>query len=72
MRLATTRTLEYGLPVSVHDLFRSYDPREESQTNSETQTTQSSESILIGLVFAMCLVGLVVLNASWSRATSSP
>ena len=34
MRLATTRTLEYGLPVSVANLARNYDPGQESQTNA--------------------------------------
>lgn len=64
---ATTRSLDFGLPRSMNFLMKTYTPEEIGQqqtASAEPEPAGSKNSLLVGLLFGICLACVVVVNVS--------
>eukprot|EP00581_Thalassiosira_minuscula_P012047 CAMPEP_0183732264 /NCGR_PEP_ID=MMETSP0737-20130205/37987_1 /TAXON_ID=385413 /ORGANISM="Thalassiosira miniscula, Strain CCMP1093" /LENGTH=387 /DNA_ID=CAMNT_0025965227 /DNA_START=94 /DNA_END=1254 /DNA_ORIENTATION=- len=62
---ANLKTLDYGLPRSVMRLAQQYNSdASQGQTNSAAPSSGSA-SVIVGLLFALCLVSIVYVNSVW-------
>lgn len=67
VRTITTRTLDYGLPRDAMNLIRTYQPGQtQSTANAEAQSTSSSK-LWVGLLFGLCLFGIVLASVLMSK-----